>query len=56
MWQTGPNTSSRTQRALSGRPVQMVGCTKAPLSRASPKCGTPPPVTTVAPSSTASLK
>jgi hypothetical protein len=53
MWQHGPKISSRTTAAVSGRPVQMVGCTQAPSASSAGMSGTPPPVTTVAPSSTA---
>ncbi|MNQ11248.1 hypothetical protein D3C85_241080 [compost metagenome] len=53
MWQQGPKISSRITEAVSGRPVQMVGCTQWPSASAPGIEGTPPPVTTVAPSFTA---
>lgn len=53
-WQTGPKISSFTVRAVSGSPVRTVGSTWKPPSRTSPNSGTPPPATTVAPSSRAS--
>ena len=53
MWVQGPKISSVTVAAVSGRPVQIVGSTQAPLASRPGMFGMPPPVTTVAPSSTA---
>src|SRR6218665_952578 len=50
MWQQGPKISSRMTAALSGRPVQIVGNTKWPSANSPFISGTPPPLTTVAPS------
>ena len=55
MWQQGPKISSRTTVAVSGRPVQIVGCTQQPSVSSAGMSGMPPPVTTVAPSSLAFL-
>ena len=45
MWQQGPKISSRTTEAVSGRSVQIVGCTQEPLASSPGISGTPPPVT-----------
>ena len=53
MWQQGPKISSVTTVAVSGRPVQIVGCTQQPSFRSAGMSGMPPPVTMFAPSSLA---
>ena len=53
IWQQGPKISSCTTDAVSGSPVQMVGCTQQPSLRSSGMSGMPPPKTMVAPSSLA---
>ena len=53
MWQHGPKISSRTTAEVSGNPVQIVGWIHAPPASESGMLGTPPPQTSVAPSSMA---
>ena len=53
MWVHGPKISSLIVRASSASPVQIVGWIQLPFTKAGSTSGTPPPVTTVAPSSTA---